>query len=644
MRFKLGHPDFPAHDFYVNALTADVEAQLDRLGPAQIVTTALGHPADDGPPYHGWAKQVNVVQWPRGGDVFASCILTLTDAQADLVEASVAAQVAASGSSAARPYLVLSALLAPAEQGRAAEAYTPAGLSAVAVETELIAWKMHPLAPVRLPEADAGDDYGGLWLLPLVCARYFWRLGPVAPLDGLSSGSGSGSSGSAGSDPGGGDYPLVTVNRGDDEPEWMPPLRAYPADAAAPAHYVQIAENGTHPGIGPGSPRGEAADLQAAMEGWRVVCRDVRTDYNATPSTGTPHDAFTGILSDYPDAPAATESYHLDAARLAGVAGNLISGGASDGTTARSLLARKLRILFRTDEAETTYEVTVGPSVADPTATTDIADDAGGPTEAEALHLPRFNLGVECPDTDPTTAERDVLVAAAKRWALLYYLWRRRPAFYKFPGIAPVIPNGYAEVITWAFRADDFSTTYVGLSPAGEPDAEPVGTSSSSATTAEECFLVVLTGKQYDEANPFLLYEGYRVTDVAEGSGSAAGQLTGYEVGELVDLPIYHIQNVDLPVWTDGDDAGSGDGSPGSGSSNPGDVPEEFVVRVCPGAGDWYLIDDQPRVDIVKKRTPVETAVVAGVTYQVGDLMRYDQETQELAAVKTVYVLDVTNL
>lgn len=534
MRLFLSNPSVDAEfGFYVNALTADVESQINRLGPAEVIARSLG-----GDP-SAWPSRINQLVWPRGADTFACCLLTLTDEQADQVESSVLAQASSWTEGDPRPYLVLSALLAPAEGASAAESYAPADIDPVAVETELVGWKLYPLAPVRLPEADVDDDYGGMWLLPLVDARYFWRL---TPLNSGGSGSGSGS----------GSYHTV-----DDPPaagNWMPDLRAWPDDTSPPANYVEIENNGTSRGIGPWTSRGVAADQQAAMENWRVVCRDVRSNYNAAPGA-TQHSSFTGVLSDYPDGPTEVSflasfdvddggsgyevgdtilvsggtstyssrlrvtgvddlgavlagtltnegayssppagtlnttggtgtgltltatfstgdgpSYHKDAIRLAAYEGNLIAGGLADGRTARHLVPTKVHVLFPVTSDDAYWGVLVTKSVADPTATTDLAEDADGPTVGERDHVPKAVLGVESNGRAPATADRADLVTAAKQWTLLYHLWRRRQAYFKYPGIAPVIPNGYAERIVWNFAADDFSTIYVGHADATGTD------------------------------------------------------------------------------------------------------------------------------------------------------------------------------
>lgn len=298
MRIKVTHPDYSSQfDFYVSSFTPEAEAQVNRMGPTGIITQAYDWPRS-APPFRGWTDTVNSLWWPRGADEFASCLLLLTDEEADLVEGLVAAQVAATpAGQAPRPYLVLSALMAPKEGAKAAESYPAAGLSdadRLDAETavELIAWKLYPLPPVRLPEAEGADEFTGGWLLPLVDLRYFYRTVALNPRAGGSSSSTIG---------GGFEFPLLRIDHSE-TPDWMPRLAAYPDDAAGPLDYEAIEGNGTHPEIEAHSSWGFAADKQARMENHRIVCRDVRSNYNAEEGR-TQHASFTGVLADYPDDP-----------------------------------------------------------------------------------------------------------------------------------------------------------------------------------------------------------------------------------------------------------------------------------------------------------------------------------------------------
>lgn len=371
------------------------------------------------------------------------------------ISAVQAAMDVAVTSLAPRPYVLLRAMMSPQEAARAPETYPAAGMTiedvSATAETELIAWKLYPLPPVRLPEADETDVFRGMWLLPLVDLRYFWRLGPIS--SGRDDGYSSAGQGDRPTD----SFPVSHVNPRE-TPDWMPPLRAYPDDTAPPDNYVPILDNGTHPAISPTDSRGWAANVQADMENWRVVCRDVRSNWNSADET--PHTEFTGIVCDYPDDPEADNSYHLDAIALA-TAGNLIDGGATEVQQVQSLTPRKVRCLFRIANQSRTYEIAVYPGVSDPTTVDDLLTDDDGPDSTETPHLPKAVLGQLCPQEDPDDDTLDDIQTAAKQWTILYYLWRRNQYFLKFPGIAPVIPNGNAGVIIWDFAAGRFATTYL---------------------------------------------------------------------------------------------------------------------------------------------------------------------------------------
>lgn len=380
---------------------------------------------------------------------------------------------------APRPYLILRAMLSPAEAARAQEVYTPAGMTLADVsataETELMAWKLYPLPPVRLPDPDGSDPFPGLWLLPLVDIRYFWRLGPI----GSDRGEGSSSSGDT-VDPAS-SFPVSNVDPRE-EADWMPPLVTYPVDTTTPGNFVPIIDNGTNPAISSVDSRGWAADMQARMQNWRVVCRDVRTLWN---NRITPHPEFTGIVCDYPDDPDVLTSYHLDAIRLASVTGNLIDGGLTDTDEIRNLVPRKIRVLFRIVNQTATYEVDVYPTVDDPQTVDDLAIDTNGPSDAEILHLPKVVLGVICGSDNPDDDTKNDLYTAAKQWVILYYLWRKRQCYFKFPGIAPVIPNGYGGMIVWDFASDTFSTTYVAADYLEGTSEAGFGEGSSAASPSD---------------------------------------------------------------------------------------------------------------------------------------------------------------
>ncbi len=74
MRFKVGHPSFPAYDFYLLAVTPDVEDQVTRLGPVEVVAGAYNWPATFGG-YRGWTDKINSLNWPQEDEQFSSCVL-----------------------------------------------------------------------------------------------------------------------------------------------------------------------------------------------------------------------------------------------------------------------------------------------------------------------------------------------------------------------------------------------------------------------------------------------------------------------------------------------------------------------------------------------------------------------------------------
>lgn len=284
--------------------------------------------------------------------------------------------------------------------------------------------------------------------------RYFWRTTGLYPVSGGTLTAATGT-----------DWPTIRVDHRD-IPDWMPLLRGYPDDTAAPADYVAIADNGTHPSINASYQRGLAADIQARMENWRIVSRDVRSGYNA-PEGDTQHSDFKGILADYPDVgdlDLETESsYHEDARRLADFTGNRIAGGDCDQTICQNLIAEKLCFMFRITGLDTFYQIVIQKDVADPIVVADLSEDTDGLGTGERLHIPKVFLGVEARSRSPESTHRAALVTAAKQWAILYYRWRRAQCFYKLPGIAPIIPNGYAATIRWDFSSTLFETTYVAV-------------------------------------------------------------------------------------------------------------------------------------------------------------------------------------
>lgn len=458
MRFHLGHPDYPQYGFYLPLFTPKVEAEVNRLGPVKFVAGSYDWPRWYSG-FRGWTDTVNSLWWPQGMDNFATCVVLLDDARNDLLVKSVEAQRAAIAANPAHPWRwpsqILSARLSPPEAGKPGEEFPPAGLKPVTKETPLCEWLLYPLAPINLTSLDASERFRGLWLLPLVCIRYFYR---NVPLNSLESGSSSASGTAVG-------YPLLHTSR-DDDPNWMPPLRAYPQDKFPPSHYVAIPGNGTAAAINPTTLMGDAADTQARMENWRIVCRDVRSKYN-TPPGGTPHDEFTGVVSDYPERfnvdEELIEGYHVDACKFNESPQARLAGGLCDVRSLDEFIARKIQFLFQVREDDYFYSVTIRSTVDFPVDVTEFAEDEDGPDSTERKIIPSVVLGAQVSSRTPDASEHATLVEAAIRWAHIYHLWRKKQAYFKFPGIFPLIPNGHAHAIRWDFSAVKYETTYIAL-------------------------------------------------------------------------------------------------------------------------------------------------------------------------------------
>jgi hypothetical protein len=557
VRFKLSNPVAGStYDFYLNSYDEVIEEQVNRLGPHEFIAAAFDWPKKTYD-YRGWTDTINSLWWPHDGDDFASCIVLIDDTQAAAVEASCLLQTGAeSASISAQPYLIMSAMLAPAVGADSGDAYAPSGASVPTTETALIEWKLYPLVPVKLSEVDATDTFSGLWMLPLVDLRYFWRSGPLVSRTG-------GSTTSAPTT----DFHILAIDH-DVQAPWMPDLLAYPNDLAAPTNYVAITGNGTHPSIDAIRNKGVCADIQAQMEGWRIVNRDVRSGYNA-PHGDNQHSSFTGIISDYPDGndtqsfthaatvvtngsgyvtgdevqvsggtfefaatflvtardghvtsvewhkegeytatpsnPASTvavtgagagltltvtwesrakNSYHQDAIRLAqwqtedadgNTVSNLVAGGLLDDEDRDYLTPHKLQIHFQCtgsgDEGSYYTLVTFRSNTAGwPASVANISEDTTGLGTGERTYVPRLFLGVDVESTSPGSTEVAALLTAAKQRSFLYWQWRKKPAFFKYPGIAPVIPNGYAHMIRWDFSKAKCETLYLAIDGVGEED------------------------------------------------------------------------------------------------------------------------------------------------------------------------------
>lgn len=615
MRINLGHPAYPQYAFNIHDVTKEAARRIDRLAPVRLVSRAFDWPETFGG-FRGWTDTFNSLWWPQEADQFATCVLVINDAQNDLLNACVTAQKDTTLlGSWVWPWLELSFRLAPADGSMPGETFPALGITEPVEElTEILAFKLYPLTPINVSSLDSSYAVRGLWLLPLVDVRYFMR---TVPLNNI--GTGSSASGA------GAQYPLISVTR-DDTPNWMPPLRSHPQDIAAPLYYATIPNQGTERSISADTRLGAAADKQAAMQSWRVVCRDVRSNYSGA-SEADSHTSFTGVVSDYPEQWSLPDEedvtgYHIDAISLFEQARSRLSGGLSDVRMIDDLMPRKIQFLFDIlDDTEASYSVTIRCTTNYPSTVSDFAEDTDGPNTTEKSFLPAVHLGPQVSSRSPGLAEHLSLVAAAKQWYLIFTYWRRKQAYFKYPGIYPVIPNGHAKMIRWDFRRVVCETTYIAVEGVmGFTSPRPGG------SVATPCVKIVLTGVDYTSG----VYEGYRVTEeVGEGGLS-------YTIGERLELPIYHLGDLDLVVWTDSDS------STASGPTGP--VPVECVVSACRGAGNFYTINDQPQVDIVKKNTPEETITIDDVTYKVSKKQRYNQYSKELEDVKTALVLDVTDI
>ena len=511
MIFKLYHPNFLQYTIDVLQADFDIEDKINRLGPVKLVSGAYDWPTRYFG-FRGWTDKLNSLWWPEGADNFSTCVLLIHDTQNDVLSQVVEAQKS-SLQCWHWPYLILSARLQgpigpidgqPGQYLYPPESYPPSNVPTVTQETILMEWLMYPLQPINLSSLNLSttESYRGWWLLPLVDKRYFER---NVPLNQWSTGS---SSSSCGTEPG---YPIIEIDN-TQTPTWMPPVLSYPLDINAPANFTPIAQNGTWPGINGSMRWGEAADLQARMENWRVVNRDVRSNFSIPGGGGTPHKDFTGVISDYPEdwSNVAIKSYHVDAINFLTQSQNRSGGGLCDVRSLDELTARKLQVLFRVTGTDAFYSVTIAAKADFPSTVADLIEDVDGPSPDEAKIIPMVNLGVPCSSRSPQQAEHDQLVVAAKQWALLYYLWRQKQTYMVFPGICPVIPNGHAKVIRWDFYGDTryWRTTYIAL--------EGVQGTDQSYCVNRQPFYAVIDGEGSLQDN---LHGFYAFTELLDKGG-----------------------------------------------------------------------------------------------------------------------------
>lgn len=171
----------------------------------------------------------------------------------------------------------------------------------------------------------------------------------------------------------------------------------------------------------------------------------------------------------------------------------------------------------------------------------------------------------------------------------------------------------------------------------------------------DSTFLAVLTDKE--DEGPFLAYSWRRVIEI-EGD-----EMTGYELvpaddGTLTGTgtgtcgthdgvtsggpgcwPAYHEQNIDLVVYPLLDEQFTGTGTA------PDDhyIPPECVVRLRRGRGEWFLIDHEPRWELVVKDTDQDGLQGPnGVTYYPGWLLSYDQSAKGFYVKQDIFIIDTT--
>ena len=452
MRFKLSNPISTSYDFYMLSLTPEVEDEINRLGPVKVMTGAYDWPNVFGG-YQGWTDSINSIWWPQLAEQFATCIVVIDDARNDLLNQSILAQRAAvSSSEDIQPYVIISALLSPPEEGRPGEQFPPTGVSPVSVETPLIEWKMYPLAPINLTSLGLGETYRGMWLLPLVDIRYFHR-NTALNITNYGSYSDEDHAG----------YPHICAGN-DDYPGWMPPLLAYPKDASTPLYYTPIVGMGVQPTIDDGMAWAPAVDLQCEMNSLRVVNRDVRSNYSNI-SSSLSHNSFTGIVVDYPEdySGGSPVGYHQDAMTIFNFSYMRVAGGKASATTLQEFIASKLQFIFESNSSDCFFSLTLRTTANYPVSVADFVEDTDGPSVYEKTIVPCVLLGLKIQNRDPTTSEKTALLAAAKQFFLMYCWWKRDQTYMRYPGIVPVIPNGHAATIRWDFQSNNFVTTYVAL-------------------------------------------------------------------------------------------------------------------------------------------------------------------------------------
>lgn len=140
-------------------------------------------------------------------------------------------------------------------------------------------------------------------------------------------------------------------------------------------------------------------------------------------------------------------------------------------------------------------------------------------------------------------------------------------------------------------------------------------------------------------------YSWIMVTDAGDNPGppcpityTEQGYSPGVTCGGPDCFPAYHVNNIDLPIWYGGADLPCCGEDAGDGRTDV--VAQEAVFRLRPGAGDYFLIEEPPRWEIVRK-TSDELVDVDGILYYPGELLQYiPAPSGTWAVIKDVLLVD----
>ena len=349
----------------------------------------------------------------------------------------------------------------------------------------------------------------------------------------------------------------------------------------------------------------------------------ISPEYNA-PIGDVQHSDFAGVVSDYPENLAldADEQagYHTDAINLLAESRMRIAGGTCDDTCLAELIARKLQFLFPIRGDSAMYSLVVHTTVRYPTSVSDFTVDINGPDATEQRLIPSVVLGVQVGSKSPTSVEMNTIAAAAKQWALLYHWWRDKQFYGRYPGIVPIIPNGYAQAIKWTFKSTVCETTYIALDGIQ-------GTSNAYCAIREPFYAVI------------------------DGEGTVADSLQGfYAWTELIDA------NGDLnvsPTSRKGYVANVNGSyvtfNPARDEAGKVAVPVGLVVRLIPGVPyldaltgvvfDHYLFNTTDLVQIVRLQNPL---IYNSFGHVGGIIQRWDPDIKQFVDSEEIWcvVLD----